>query len=381
MPDELDQLLTETLQERADLGAPIDPARMTQAAVVGGRRLRTRRRVVTTALAAVAVGAVAVTATLAPRHSDSARPAPDSSTSTMPAPGPLASAQASANLALLPMAAGQPGAKARPDLVATDPRIVHFSVDSLARNAFAATLTSTGDHESADIERNDFQVYVAVSRNPKALPPRDSFVKFNEAVLSSPMPVTIGGRPGTAAALIGTTRTMPPGLRSAFAGSGLRVLVWQPVDGLWATVEVTQKTQEQAIQIAESVRFDQAKKCAVPFTVGQPPTGSKLLTCRTRLDTQSTSVFADAQLIFGDGKKQINFGAMDARGGGDYARPLKAGPNHVWADPAGGNWTMLMDGVFFDVLASSHKAYTQTQALAALATVRMAAHPGNPSTW
>ena len=69
MPTDLDQVLAETLQDRANRGAPIDPARLMQAAVIDGGRIRTRRRVVTTVLAAVAVGAVVVTATLAPRPS------------------------------------------------------------------------------------------------------------------------------------------------------------------------------------------------------------------------------------------------------------------------------------------------------------------------
>ncbi len=370
MPDVLDQLLTETLQERADLGAPIDPARMMQVAVLQGGRIRTRRRVVTTALAVASVGAIALTATLAPRPSDLATPTPE----------PSASGEISGNLALLPKASGQPGASARPDLVATDPRIVHFSVDSLARNAWAATWTSTTGYESANIQRNDFQVYVAVSREQKKLPPSDSFLKFGQATLSSAVPVTIAGRPGTAAEWNGTTARTLPGRASAAPGR-LWVLNWQPVDGLWATVQVQNQSRQQAVRIAESVRFDQAKKCAVPFTVGQPPAGTKLLTCSTRLDSQSTTPYADGRLIFGDGTKQIAFNAMNAEGGGVYPRPLKAGPNHVWADPNGGNWTMLMDDVFFDVLASSPKAYTQTQALQTLATVRMVAHPGNPSTW
>jgi hypothetical protein len=370
MPNELAERLTSTLQDRANLGAPIDPARLMRQAVVDGRRIRTRRRAVTAVLAAVAVGAIVVTGTLAPRPSDSATPAPD----------PSRSGFAPADLALLPVAAGEPGAGARPDLVATDPQILHFSADSLANQAVLATWTSTGGYESATIERDDFQVYVAVSRDPEKLPPSNSFVKFFRYALSSPTAVTIGGRPGTAATSVGTTRLPGRPQVSSLAGK-LWALLWQPVDGLWATVEVQGQSLDRAVQIAESIRFDLAKKCALPFTVGRAPAGTQLLTCSIRFSTQMSRLFAGAQLGFGDGKKTFTFYASDSEGGGVYPRPLKAGANQVWADPHGGNWTMLMDGVFFDVTASPSHAFTQQQALDTLATVRMRAHPEDPSTW
>ena len=63
-------------------------------------------------------------------------------------------------------------------------------------------------------------------------------------------------------------------------------LLWQPVDGLWATVEVQGQPLDRAVRIAESIRFDVAKKCALPFTVGQAPAGTKLLTCTVRPKTR-----------------------------------------------------------------------------------------------
>jgi len=369
MPTELDELLTSALQERANLGAPIDPARLMREAVIDGRRIRTRRRVVAAVLAAAAVSAIAVTGTLAPRPSNSA----------MPAPGPSRSGFLAADLALLPVAAGRPGAGARPDLVATDPLTVHFSTDSIANNAFIATWTSTAGYESATVQRDDFQVYVAVSRDPEKLPPSDSFVKFFRYALGSPTTVTIGGRPGTAATSVGTTR-LPGGSQVSLEGK-LWALLWQPVDGLWATVEVQGQPLDRAVRIAESVRFDVAKKCALPFTVGRAPAGTKLRTCTVRLGTQLSGRFEDGQLGFGGGSKTFIFYASDSHGGGVYPRPLKAGPNQVWADPRGGNWTMLLDGVFFDVVGSTPHAFTQQQALDTLATVRMRAHPEDPSTW
>ena len=120
---------------------------------------------------------------------------------------------------------------------------------------------------------------------------------------------------------------------------------------------------------------------ALPFTVGHPPTGAKLVTCSVRLGTQSTSFFEDGKLVYGDGAKTFTYYAADAHGGGRYDRPLKAGPNHVYADPRGDSWTMLMDDVFFDVSAGPKHAYTLQQALRTLGTVRMRPHWQDLSAW
>jgi hypothetical protein len=225
-------------------------------------------------------------------------------------------------------------------------------------------------------------IYVAVSQASGNLPPSDSFVKFLRYAMGSPTAVTIGGRPGTASTSVGSTGPSgPPGQPRRSVEGKVWSLLWQPVDGLWATVEVQGQPLARAVQIAESVRFDVAKKCALPFTVGQAPAGTRLVTCSVRLGTQGTTLYEEGQLGFGGGNKKFTFYASDAHGGGNYARPLKAGPNHVWADPKGGNWTMLMDGVFFDVLAGPLHAYSLEQALETLATVRMRAQPEDPSTW
>ena len=359
MPTDLDRLLTETLRERANAGSPIDPAPMTEAAVHKGGRIRTRRRVTTAVLTIAIVSGLVVTGTLAPRKPDPTTPSP--------APDPSESALLADNLGVLPDATGQPGASARPDLVATDRRVVHFSVDAIATGARRVTWTSNAEYESANVQRVDFQAYIAVARREDVLPTKDDFVTFSRTTLAAPAPVTIGGRPGTAA---------------HSADGWIWSLMWQPVVGLWANVQVQTPTLDRALAVAETVRFDQAKECALPFSMGKPSAQSTLQSCETSLDADLWgSAFADGSLVFADGQKRLEINAMESHGAGDYPRHLKAGPHLARADPDGKSWTMLVEPVFFTATVTPKHAYTQQQVLDALGTVRMAVDPDNPTTW
>jgi hypothetical protein len=360
MPTDLDRLLTESLQERANAGSHIDPAPIMRVAVTRGRRIRTRRRVATAVLAVAVVCGIVITGTLAPRKPDPTTP--------LPAPDPSESALRADNLGVLPDAIGQPGASARPDLVATDRRVVHFSVDAIANGAWRVTWTSNADYESANVQRQDFQAYIAVARRADVFPTKDDFVTSSRTTLSATAPVTIGGRAGTAA---------------HSADGWIWSLGWQPVAGLWANVQVQTPTLDHALEVAETVRFDQAKECALPFSMGKPSGQSTLQSCETSLDADLFGgLFADGKLVFADGQKRLEISTMDAHdGGGDYPRHLKAGPHLAWADPDGKSWTMLVKPVFFTATVTPKHAYTQQQVLDALGTVRMAVDPDNPSTW
>ena len=359
MPTDLDQLITQSVHQRADSPVPLDPAGLMRTAIAKGRRIRTRRRVAKAVVAVVAVAGIAVAGTLVPRRD---------TVSPLPAPDPSDSSTPTGNLGVLPDAGDQPGAAARPDLVATDPRVMHFSVDTFAKNTWRATWYSGPDFESVEIGQTRWMTTVMVARSAAGLKKGRQLFAANRTIMSAPAAVTIGGRPGTSSRAVGLDYWS---------------LTWQPVDGLWAAIDTQADSLDDAIAQAGKIRLDQAKRCVLPFWIGARTGATPLVSCSVAMvaDRSGNAVFGDGELTFGTGGNRIRFYGSDSFGGGVYKRPLKAGPYNVWADPRGGNWTMLVDDIFLDISSGSKKAYSRQQMLDWFATMRMAPDQQDPKTW
>jgi hypothetical protein len=372
MPTDLEQLLTGSLNERAAAGSPIDAAPLLRTVVDRGRRRRTGRRV---------AGAVLVVAAVAGTTGTVAALGPATDRGNSPAGGATSSAFPSANLALLAAPAEVPGALADPALIGTDPGVVHLNVDAWAAGSWRSTWHSTGTYESANIQRGDFQAYAAVSRDRAALPPSESFSAMYERMASvlprsAPSDVVIGGRPGTVTNR-SIVRLREPGPTTA-ADPRLWSLVWQPADGFWATVEVQTGSLDEALRAAGQVRFDRATRCAVPFRVGELPSGTTLRSCRVSLVADQGGVFGDAQLDYGNGTDRMQLiGAFAPPGSAEGGYTLQAGPNRAYPDPDG-SYTMLIKPIHFTL---TPRGYSRAEETAVLASVRTIPTVHDPATY
>ena len=367
MSMDLDPELSASLQARADAGSPIDPEPLLAAAVARGQRVRTRRRAATAAAAVATLAALAATTALLPRqHADiSLEPAPS-------ATGPR-----NVNLARLPEAAGQPGAAARPDLVGTDPGILHFSVDALAAAAARVLWVSKPGVEIAEVQRTDFQVYLGLAQARSKLPPPALFFSGGPGVvLSAPVQTSLAGRAAT-------VRTSDP-WQDKGQPSRLYVFEWQPVNGLWARFEVqTIGGQQRALQILDQVRFDQTRRCVLPIRLDYLPPGATVPECDVDLSEDSPAGFSRGGLTVVDGQRRLSIRASGAwPGSGEYPRPLKAGPYQVAADSKGGFWTILAQGLFIEASTKTGKnSLTQAEVFRVLAGIRIADQVNNPGSW
>jgi len=367
MPTDLDRLLTESLHERARAGSPIDPAAIMQVAAANGRRIRTRRRLATVVLAAAAVAGILVTGTLTPRRSDSNTPTP-------PDPRPTGSPEVTGNLGRLPDAVGQQGAGQRPDLVGTDPGVLHFSMDDLATDAASARSISKSGYEVSSVYGPDVRMLVTLTHTKKTFPLPDSMIKDLGAEMSEPVAGTVDGLPGTVSS-------------SQDLGDGYRLfsVTWRPAGDLWANAEVQAVTADRALELVQKIRFDRVKRCATPFTIGQLPPGAALLSCEVDLQANRDGggIFMFASLLIGDAKRRLEITGMDDLvNAGDYPRHLKAGPYRAEADPDGKTWTMLVKPVLFAAITRASKPpYTQKQVLDVLGSITMATGYNDPSTW
>jgi hypothetical protein len=362
---DLDRVLSASLQAHADAGSPIDPQPLLHTAVARGRRLRVRRRAATTALLVTVFAGAAVTTALLPRHH------PGTSLNPVPAPS---SSRAQADLGRLPAAGGQPGALARPDLVGSDPGLLHFSVDTLADSSRRVTWTSAPGLETADVQRYDFQVFVALARSRQALDaPRLGYTGSPRTVMSDPVETSLGDRAAT-------LRTSEP-WDDTYQQAPARVysFVWQPVAGLWARGDVQTSSEERAAEILRQVHLDRAHRCVLPIRLA----GTTVADCEVALAEDSPGVFSDGHLTVLDGERRLRVQAAAVPPGtADYPRSLRAGPYRVAADPNGHSWTMLVDGVFITATVETRKhPFSQAEVLQILGDLRFADQVHNPGTW
>ncbi|GAB7052126.1 hypothetical protein [Catenuloplanes indicus] len=367
MSADRDTLLTDSLRARADAGPPVEAGLLLAAALVRGRRLRTRRRIATATLAAVAVVAVgAAAATVLPDRQPPVPPA--SSTGPSQAPGPL-----TGDLARMPDA-GQPGAAARPDLVGTDPLTVHFSIDALAGDAYEAGWRSRPGAESATALRPDGNITIDVARAEEDLPPLD-VAGLPDVPLPDPSPTTVGDRPAK---------------MSVVPEAALNVITWQPADGLWARASVSAGSRPADLSLLTRVRFDQSRRIVLPFGAAGLPAGLQLRETGVTLRADSeVGLFAYGRLVVGDGQRRLGLDATGTRTAGDGPRLQTAGPYQVNAVSAGDLWSV--DLKHNDVLvtatsdggerADAGTPVTQAQALQVIAGLEFADRLDDTAGW
>lgn len=272
--DDISASITRTLHRRADGSVNVDA--LLSAAQTRGRTLHRRRQVWAAGLTTTAVligGAVAVTGGWPGGGSTPHEVA------TLPTPTPTQSP--AAPLPLPPIVA-EPG----PHNIG-DGRHLHISVDIDSLGGPINEVqwdTSDGlERLSLSVARGTVQLHL--SRDKARLPG----VEGNLAA------TTINGRPAEILVVPGTSPNATPtpaptelghrrpGVRQPYA-----TIRWQPEDGLWA--QVTGPGEDTTTQAARAARFDQVRRCAVPFRLTWVPPGATLIGCHFAHDSGRISV-------------------------------------------------------------------------------------------
>lgn len=225
---DLDELIVTSLREGAD--TDVD-ARALLAGAVARSRTRVRRRRQSLGLgvavvAAMTVGAMTAGPRLWPGVDD------DDQRWILAAPSP-----GWRDPAALPGAPGVPGAADRPDLVGTDPGLLHFDAPAMTANAEHRRWTSADGYEQIEAGINGRIVYAAISTSMSLL--------------------DAAPRQGTQ--------------RQRF------ILREQPVPGLWLRVDAP--NQQLAREIARIVDLGRPQRCALPFQLSTLPVATKISSC------------------------------------------------------------------------------------------------------
>ncbi|MBG0565039.1 hypothetical protein [Actinoplanes aureus] len=335
----LDERLAATLAAHA--GADPDPAPIVERARHRGRRLKRRRR------GLIGLGAAAVCAVVA-------------AVFLVPQSGPVRRADA----VLLPAAPGRPGAADRPDLVGTDPWTLHFTADDLVAGAGHVEWKAGGGFESVEYWGPGGHGRLLLAQDTDTLDPIKQALSSTASIeyRSNPTEVRVAGRPGTA-------RFEPNG-----GGPDLWVVRWEPLDGLWARLEVYANGQDAAIAVAERFRYDGARRCAVPFRLTELPAGSRTLVCSVQLG----ATFIEGTLVVNDDTRRWvsvraqlteDEGPAEVRRRGERADVLekRVEPFAVEAHLSG--------------LGNTPRSYTEEEGRAILNGVRPNGDPDEISTW
>jgi hypothetical protein len=240
----------------------------------------------------------------------------------------------------LPRAPGVPGALARPDLVGTDPGVLHFDASGLTDRARWHTWTTGPGYEKleAAIGRNDV-VYLTIGRDMSAV---------------------------DAVAREESLRTVA---RQELAG------------GLWLRLEATDDRLlgevEQALNLAESQR------CVLPYRLPARPRGARVTTCYVGF---RDGHYAEGGLILRAGPGR----SMEVQAQYVPGFPNRKTANHQCGDrpaflfPGGQEVEVLLGyaGLYLSArIGGSHRGFALADADALLAAVTVASNVERIGTW
>ncbi|MEU6076117.1 hypothetical protein [Micromonospora sp. NPDC047074] len=346
---DLDQRIVRTLRERAE--GTVDTDRLLSRAVAGGRVRRRRRRAgAGTALGLAAVlGFSVVAGTGLPER---VRP-PDAA---VPSAATVAPSRAE----------GVPGAAARPDLVGTDPRVLHFGVDT-ARVRYLEWEVGSG------VEG----VRVAVGSGPPVtVQLASSAALLQPGPDGTPTPVAW---PTAEEAFDGADR---PHRETGQAVSWVRL--WRPAPGLYARAAVTAATAREIDVAVGFLRLDEARHCSAPARLTTLPARARLSGCAVDVAAFPEAMIASLRVGSAGGQEMtVSFQYSRSMGEGRTTGNRTIGGRPAYLYPRGDQLELL--GIpkahLIVEFGWPFAGFTEADATVLLAGAQVAADPADPETW
>ncbi|MFI7303583.1 hypothetical protein ACIBM8_10255 [Micromonospora aurantiaca] len=242
---DLDQRITSVLREQAE--GEIDTSRLLRGSRALGRRRQVRRRA-TTGTALALVGVLGFTGAIRADVGGLAGRMPWTAATPEAAPPPVP-----------PLADGVPGARDRPDLVGTDPQVLHLGLDSSRARYLGWSVHASNPIESIRFSVGDgHPVLLEVSPAAKTLDdtPIDGF----------PVQAVSG-------------RLTFDGAVLRVAGTDGLVTSWQPFPGLYARAATLRGDVAALKRVSGLVRWDEARRCTGPVRPTTLPANAAVTGC------------------------------------------------------------------------------------------------------
>ncbi|MGC5388213.1 hypothetical protein ACPXCJ_27300 [Micromonospora chalcea] len=242
---DLDQRIVSVLREHAE--GETDTGRLLRRSRALGRRRQVRRRL-TAGTALALVGVLGFVGVVRADLGGLAERMPWTAATPEVAPPPVP-----------PLADGVPGALQRPDLVGTDPQVLHLGVDTTRARYLGWSVHSSNAVESIRLSADGGQpVLLEVSPVAKALD--------DTSIEGFPVQAVSG-------------RLKFDGGVLRVAGTDGLVKSWQPFPGLYARAATLRGDVAALDRVAGLVRWDEARRCTGPVRLTTLPANAAVTAC------------------------------------------------------------------------------------------------------
>jgi hypothetical protein len=383
MTIDIERAITDTLRTRAD--RDVDTNALLAGATGRARVLGTRRKLIVAGAVVAALAATGAAVATVPAFLGAPRLASPTGTSTAdPNAGVTPPPPGGYRVPSLPVADGVAGAAARPDLVGTDPGVLHFDLAAEASGAYQVSWTVGEGHESVDIDGTKSRLRLDLGPDRGKLDNLDRVGGFSDIWPSGvttgggdprkqpTQHVTVGGRPVT----LDETRY--------YDGVSVWVLRWQPVDGLWARVEAAHVSRDGALAFADKVRpaLDRSRRCVVPTHVTTLPSGLRWTGCGVQFSGYDRTMWSSI-VTFADASGEAISVRTD--GGPPPPGPAPSANRTVGGHPAtwSGRLLTITYPDFGDVQVELAPGTPPSEQAATRLgeVVEMRGRPGEPDSW
>ncbi|MFE9657636.1 hypothetical protein [Micromonospora sp. NPDC006431] len=345
---DLDERIASVLRERAE--GDIDTDRLLSRSRARGRRRQVRRRAATgMALALVGVlGFAAVTAPGLPG---------------LPGRLPWMAATPAIVNAVPPRAGGVPGAAQQPELVGTDPQVLHLGLDT----SQARYLSWTVDRSQVESIQFSFEgeqpITVQVARSAQ-------LINQTEIEGFSPRPVQ------DQLSFNGEIWQQSEPVESLIKN-------WQPAPGLYARAAMRGGDRRTLARAVYAIRWDEARRCGGPLGLTAQPAGARVVSCSVDAATFPASLTV-ALAVARDGPSmwvRLEYATQLASSRSESNRTVGGRPAYLYPDGTKLELLGLPKAHLIADFGWPALGFTEADATKLLAGARVSKDLTRPETW
>ncbi|MEU5724287.1 hypothetical protein ABZ783_20985 [Micromonospora sp. NPDC047738] len=345
---DLDDRIASVLRERAE--GDIDTDRLLSRSRARGRRRQVRRRAAT-GMALALVGVLGLATMTAPGLPG------------LPGRLPWTTATPAIVNPVPPRAGGVPGAAQQPELVGTDPQVLHLGVDPAKGRYLGWQVVGDGVETLRIGPPGGRPVTIDVASTAAAV----DGLAIDGLSIDAPRGGAFDGK-------VWQLGSNPGGL----------VMLWQPAPGVYARAAMPGRDRAALARAVKALKWDEARRCGGPLRLTALPAGARIAGCRVDVSSFPGTMDVVVTLYRGTSdmmsvRLQYNAGITGARS--DSNRTIGGRPAYLYPDGMGLELLGLPKAHLIAEFGSPWKGFTEADATTVLAGAQVAKDLTDPETW